>query len=156
MEPVPVTPTLAVMTAHSNNGHAIADVVVQGRLSTPARQVMRPGVVSLPEDASLRQVQRAMVSHNVHAVLVVAAATGQPLGWITSHGLLRWCERDTDLRLASDAIDEAVVIIEPSEPASQALSLLRRPCTTHLLVARAPGVVAEGVLADLDVIRLVA
>lgn len=132
------------------------ETVHRDPLATPARQVMRPGVVSLPEDASLRQVQRAMVSHGVHAVLVVAGMTGQPLGWITSHGLLAWCEGDTDLRVARDAIDEAVVFIEPSEPASRALSLLRRPATTHLLVARAPGLVAEGVLADLDVIRLVA
>ena len=39
---------------------------------------MRPGVVSVAEDPSLHQVQRAMVAHDVHAVLITAA--GGPAG----------------------------------------------------------------------------
>ena len=54
------------------------------------RDVMRSGVVAVPEDASLRQVRRAMRSHSVHAVLVVSSSHGQPLGWITARGLLAW------------------------------------------------------------------
>jgi CBS domain-containing protein len=37
---------------------------------------MRPGVVPLPEDASLLEARRAMQSHGAHAVLVVGRAHG--------------------------------------------------------------------------------
>jgi CBS domain-containing protein len=40
------------------------------------REAMRPGVVPLPEDASLLEARRPMQSHGVHAVLVVGRAHG--------------------------------------------------------------------------------
>ena len=45
---------------------------------TPVRAIMRPGVISIPEDASLRQAMRAMAAHAVHAVLIVGARDGTP------------------------------------------------------------------------------
>src|SRR6186997_584539 len=64
-------------------------------LQTPVRAFMRPGVVSLAEDASLHQVQRAMVAHGVHAVLITAASG--PVGWATATGLLPWLKKETAL-----------------------------------------------------------
>jgi CBS domain-containing protein len=75
---------------------------------------MRPGVVSVAEDASLHQVQRAMVAHDVHAVLITAA--GGPIGWVTATGLLPWLEKEPALSPAGSAISEKVVYIPPGPP----------------------------------------
>ena len=64
-------------------------------LRTPVRAFMRPGVVTVAEDASLLQVQRAMIAHAVHAVLIVG--TGGPVGWITAGGLLPWLGQEPAL-----------------------------------------------------------
>ena len=37
------------------------------RLATPVRDFMRPGVVTIPEHASLLQAKRAMVRHGIRA-----------------------------------------------------------------------------------------
>lgn len=49
---------------------------------------MRPGVVTVAEDASVLQARRALQAHGVHAVLVVERSHGRPLGFITARGLL--------------------------------------------------------------------
>src|ERR687897_504691 len=64
------------------------------RLTTRVRDLMRPGVITIAENAALMHAKRAMVRHGVHAVLVVGADTGHPLGWVLDHGLLRWLEQD--------------------------------------------------------------
>ena len=56
---------------------------------------MRPGVVTVAEDVSLLQVQRAMISHAVHAVLIVG--TRGPVGWITAGGLMPWLGQEPAL-----------------------------------------------------------
>ena len=40
---------------------AAADGLSDRRLQTPVRDFMRPGVIAVSEDASLRQAERAMV-----------------------------------------------------------------------------------------------
>ena len=60
------------------------------RLATSVRAFMRPGVISVPEHATLLEAKRAMVRHGVHAVLIVAASGGRPLGWVSDDGLLPW------------------------------------------------------------------
>ena len=76
-------------------------------LHTPVRAFMRPGVVTVAEDVSLLQVQRAMISHAVHAVLIVG--TGGPVGWITAGRLLPWLGQEPALYPASSALSEKAV-----------------------------------------------
>jgi len=80
----------------------------------------------------------------------------RPLGWVTSRGLLRWADRDIALCSARDAVTEAPVAIDPSATAREALALLERADASRLLVVRGDGVVPEGVVADVDLLRLVA
>ena len=68
--------------------HHRPDPITDDRLATPVRDIMRPGVIVLSDDASVVQAQRALLAHNVHAVLVVEDATGRPMGWVTTRGLL--------------------------------------------------------------------
>lgn len=124
------------------------------RLSTPVRAFMRPGVITIAEHASLLDAKRAMVRHDVHAVLVVAEADGRPLGWVSASGLLRWLERDMEAIQASHAITEPAHYIEPANTAHDAVEALGTPGVSHLLVSPVAGGTPHGVVAPLDLLEL--
>jgi CBS domain-containing protein len=130
------------------------DAVADRRLHTPVREFMRPGVITLSEDASLGQAERAMVRHGVHAILLSGRTDGQPVGWVTTRGVLRWLSHDLGLVPARQGVTEAAVYIEPGATAQEAIDALTEPGVTHLLVARAPRESPQGVVADIDVIAL--
>jgi CBS domain-containing protein len=133
---------------------AAADGFADRRLETPVRDFMRPGVITVSEDASLRQAERAMVRHGVHAILVLGRSSGRPLGWVTSRGMLQWIGHDLGLIPASQATTETPTFIEPGASAHDAVRALSGPGVSHLLVARVPGETPQGVVSDLDVIAL--
>jgi len=126
------------------------------QLDIQVREIMSPGVVTVPEDVALRHVFRAMARHRVHAVLIVGRGSGRPLGWVTARGLLAWVKLDTALAPACSAVTERPVTIDPSATAREAIGKLSVAGTTHLLVSRGDDVAAEGVLTELDVVSLVA
>jgi CBS domain-containing protein len=133
---------------------AIADGLSDRRLQTPVQDFMRPGVIAVSEDASLRQAERAMVRHGVHAILVLGRSNGRPLGWVTSRGMMKWLGHDLGLVPASQGVTETPTFIEPGATAHEAVGALSADGVSHLLVARVPGETPEGVVSDLDVIAL--
>jgi len=138
----------------SATGDAAADAIADRRLHTPVRDFMRPGVIAVSEDASLRQAERAILRHGVHAVLVLGRTSGRPVGWVTTRGVLQWLNHDLGLVPAGQGVTEAPTYIEPSATAAEAVAALSAPGVSHLLVARAPGETPQGVVADVDVISL--
>lgn len=148
-------PEAALASDARPGGLAYVGVVFEtrDRLDTPVRAFMRPGVISVADDASLHQVRGALVSHGVHAV-VVAAGSGRPLGWATARGLLEMTACDPDLTSARDAIVQAPVVISPADTAGDAAQLLTGSGASHLLVARRGDAAPEGVVTDLDVLRV--
>jgi CBS domain-containing protein len=123
-------------------------------LQTPVRAFMRPGVVTVAEDASLHQVQRAMVAHDVHAVLITAA--GGPIGWVTASGLIPWLSRQPALYPAGAAITEKVAYIPPGASARDALEMLAHGETSHLVVSPRTTTSPQGVVSEIDLVRLAA
>jgi CBS domain-containing protein len=121
-------------------------------LQTPVRAFMRPGVVTLAEDASLLQAQRAMVAHGVHAVLITAA--GGPLGWVTAGGLLPWLSKEPALYPAQAAITERVVSVPPGASARDALQALSDAGVSHLVVSPRTAASPQGVVSEIDLVRL--
>ena len=121
-------------------------------LEREVREVMTPGVVTIVEDASVRQARRAMHAHGTHAVLVAGRAQGRPLGWVTARGLLDWVHLDETMAYARDAITEAPTSIEPSASIHEAVIALSQPGVTHLLVQHAPGRLPEGVVSAIDLL----
>ena len=111
---------------------------------------MTPGCVVISEAASVADAAKAIAAHRVHAVLVVGAHNGTPLGWITHRGLLGWIGRDRGLARASDAITEQVRAIPAHESLRTALYALSLSGTTRLLVRSRPNQLPEGVLSDFD------
>jgi CBS domain-containing protein len=127
----------------------------QERLATPVSEIMRPGVITIADQASLLQAKRAMVRHGVHVVLVVGSESGLPLGWVSAGGLLAWLERDLGALPAAHAITEPPHFIEPGATARDALKLLEQPGVSHLLVRPAEGGATHGVVAPMDLVELV-
>ena len=121
-------------------------------LQTPVRAFMRPGVVTVAEDASLLQVQRAMVAHGVHAVLITAV--GGPLGWVTAGGLLPWLTKEPALYPAKSAISETVACITPGASAHDALQALSDAAVSHLVVSSGTAASPQGVVSEIDLVRL--
>jgi CBS domain-containing protein len=136
------------------SSEAAADGVSDRCLETPVRDFMRPGVIAVSEDASLRQTERAMVCHGVHAILVLGRSTGQPVGWVTSRGMMQWIGHDLGLVPASQGVTETPTFIEPGATAHEAVKALLGTGVSHLLVTRIPGETPQGVVSDLDVIAL--
>jgi CBS domain-containing protein len=138
--------------------HPTAQASVEGfadrRLEMPVREFMSPGAIVVSENASLRQAERAMVRHGVHAILVLGRTGGRPLGWVTARGLLGALVQDRALVPASNGVTEMPTYIDPSATASEALYALSEPGTTHLLVSRLPGEPPQGVVSDLDLVAL--
>ena len=118
------------------------------------RDVMTPGVVSVPGDASLRQVYGALSAHAVHAVLVVDRKTAAPLGWISAHGLLHWAVKKSHHQTAQQAICEPVHSLSPSATVDEAIQLLLQPGVSHVLVAHHGSATGEGVVSALDIAGL--
>jgi CBS domain-containing protein len=125
------------------------------RLDREVREIMRPGVISIPADASIRQAYGALAAHDVHAVLVVERKSGAPRGWVTAGGLLHWALRDSHNRTAAQAICEPIHTVSPSAPVREAAELLLEPGVSHVLVAHRGDSVPEGVVSETDVVRLV-
>jgi CBS domain-containing protein len=113
---------------------------------------MRPGVVAVPEDASVLEARRAMQSHGVHAVLVVERAHGAPLGLVTARGLLAWIDRDEAAGYAREAISQAPAWIQPSASVQEAAQVLLEPGLTHLLVRRRDEEMPEGIVTAKDLL----
>jgi|EndMetStandDraft_8_1072994.scaffolds.fasta_scaffold144043_2 CBS domain-containing protein len=113
-------------------------------------EFMTPGCVCITDDASVAQAADALTRHRVHAVLVLGAQNGTPLGWVTARGLLGWIGRDRELASARDAITEQVTAIHPCERVRVALYALSTSGTSRLLVRRRPNQLPEGVVTDFD------
>jgi|SRR5829696_4474911 len=133
-----------------------SDLFGHSRLDREVRDLMRPGVISLPGRASLRQVQRTLTSHSVHAVLIMDTQSGKPLGWVTARGLLDHASRDLDLVSAASVVSEPAVTISPSASVRTAIDALLASNATRLLVCARGADAPEGVVTDLDLVRLLA
>lgn len=60
----------------------IAEPLRDDLLEREVREFMTPGCVALSEDASVADAAEALARHRVHAVLVIGATNGTPLGWL--------------------------------------------------------------------------
>ena len=129
---------------------AVAEPLGDELLEREVSDFMTPGCVSISEDATVAQAAEALAAHRVHAVLVVGAANGTPLGWVTARGLLAWVGRDCSLASARDAITEQSTAIEPHASVRAALYALSMAGTPRLLVRRRPHHSPEGVITDFD------
>ena len=131
---------------HYSTATSLGDEILEREIG----DFMTPGCVCISDDATVEEAAQALTTHRVHAVLVLGAKNGTPLGWVTARGLLGWVSRDRNLASARDAITEQVTAIDPGECVRVALYALSTAGTTRLLVRRRPNQLPEGVITDFD------
>jgi CBS domain-containing protein len=127
----------------------------QERLATPVADIMRPGVITMAERASLLQTKRAMVRHGVHAILIVGEGDGRALGWVSADGLLAWLERDLSAVPASQGITEPARRVDLDTTARDALEAILDAGVTHLVVTAPDSELPQGVVGAMDLVDLV-
>lgn len=125
-------------------------------VSTRVCSIMRPGVVSVPGNASLTQVAQAMTAHGVHAVLVVEPRAQGPAGWATSRTVIARLLDATPFVPAIDAVTELPTPILPSASIADAIRALSPPGVTHLLVTTGPTAIPQGVVSETDLVHFAA
>ena len=142
------------LRAHSPEQHLVdagpdnstADAILERAVC----EFMTPGCTVISEAATVADAAQVIAEQRVHAVLVVGADNGTPLGWITARGLLGWLGRDCSLAPAHDAITEQVTAVDPQVRVRIALYALSTAGTTHLVVRLKPHKLPLGVLTDFD------
>lgn len=123
-------------------------------LEAPVTSVMHTESVRVPGSASLALAAQTMLVHRVHAVLV-CGVDDEPLGWVTTRGLLHNTPRNWDGATARDAICESVASVRPKQSVGEALDALMATNGSHVLVRSADGTV-RGVVSDFDLLDLMA
>jgi CBS domain-containing protein len=125
-------------------------------LDTPAGQIMHHGFVSLPANATLAEVARAMRDNKVHAVLITGT-DNTALGWVTSRGILHNHARDwTIATSAADSITEPAASVPATATLGDALTVFIATGASHILVSPAAGEAPVGVIADSDLVTFMA
>lgn len=124
-------------------------------LQTPVTEVMRRGVITLPSSATLADAASAMRAHGVHAVLI-EAADGERLGWVTSRGVLHNHARDwSAAATAVEAITDKAVSVRQSATLADAINAFIATGASHILVAET-GDKPLGVIAESDLVGFMA
>jgi CBS domain-containing protein len=123
--------------------------------SATVADVMRPGVMSCPPDASLLTVAETMATHHVHCVVVAGVTTDDAgtdhlvWGLVSDMDVVRAAEVGIEGRTASDAARTEIVTVEPATPLVDAAVLMARHATSHLVVVDQGK--AAGVISSLDI-----
>ena len=138
------------------------DLLIRGSDRTPTLEhatigdVMHPGVITCPPDATLTAVARLMATHHVHAVVVLGLErswAGERLKWglITDLDLVAAGLDPFDTRTAADITTGGLVLVEPQEPLKRAVELMAEHRMPHLLVVARDTGRPLGMLSTLDV-----
>jgi CBS domain-containing protein len=123
---MPSSTTIPPTAEASPGGHS------DRRLETPVREFMRPGVIAVSEDASLRQAERAMVRHGVHAILLLGRQNGRPLGWVTARGLLPWMTEEERSDTLAFLEQQGLAYVSVDSPRTRASNVMPRiAAATH-------------------------
>ncbi len=134
------------MSAHvADDGPALS--VLRRRVA----DVMSPGCITIPANATVATAAAAMEAHRVHAILVVDPQACTPIGWITARGLLRGTDEGRRQGVAEGVIDEQITAIDRDRPVKVARYALSLGGVTRLLVRAAGADAPEGVLTERDI-----
>jgi CBS domain-containing protein len=122
--------------------------------------VMHPGVISCPPEATLQTVARMMATYAVHAVLVHGhEKTADDDGWgvVSDWRLLQAAAAgDVHAITAGEVAASPVVGIATSEPVQDALQLMAQTGSSHVLAVERHSRRPIGVVSTLDVVRALA
>ncbi len=111
---------------------------------------MRPGILTCPADAALRDVAAIMATHRVHAVAITRENAGRPFGFVSDLEVVRAAAGSVEPLAVDVAVTEPIVL-SAHEPVHRAAQLMSEHGVTHVIVVDAAGGYPIGVLSSLDV-----
>lgn len=119
---------------------------------------MHPGVFMCHPDASLIEIARMMATHQIHCVVVAGESSGPDLVWgmISDRDLVTAGLQDGPQRTAATMVHGPVLSIEPGMALREAAELMCEHDVSHVLVAEPERRQPVGILATLDVARVLA
>jgi CBS domain-containing protein len=139
----------------------IADGSTPAGGSTPrfgdalVRDAVRSPPVTCPPDTPMDEVADLMAAHRIDAVVVSGLGGVEPWGVVTDRNLLAVAS-DATARLAGSCATGRLLTIAPDEPLEAAVRLMRSHRVSHLMVIDPDSGSPIGVLATLDIARVVA
>ena len=119
---------------------------------------MHSGVFMCQPEASLTQVARMMATHRIHCVVVAGESSGPDLVWgmISDLDLVRAGLQDGEERTAGMILHRRLPTVEPGMVLREAAELMCEHGISHVLVAEPDRRQPVGILAMLDVVRVLA
>lgn len=116
---------------------------------------MRPGLISCPPEASMREVAVIMTTNHVHAVVVRGVAGGGAWGVVTDRDLVAIAS-GAEAQNAGSCASEVLVTIAPDERLEVACELMRAHGVSHVMVVDPDRNQPLGVVSTLDIAGIVA
>ena len=117
--------------------------------------VMHAGHITVAARLPLAEAARTMAAGRVHAVLVLDDQ-GAPLGWVTTRGMLHNLPRDWAGATVGDAISEKLASVSPAATVRETLEAFLATGASHVLVRSPDDGSVLGVIADSDLLVLLA
>jgi CBS domain-containing protein len=114
---------------------------------------MRPGLISCSPETELRDVARMMVTHHVHAIIVLDHEGDEetPWGVVSDLDVLGTAHPGGSDLVAGEAGATPAVIVAPDDSLARAAQLMRENETSHLIVVDETMGQPVGVLSTLDI-----
>jgi CBS domain-containing protein len=124
-------------------------------------EAMHAGIITVPAEATLRQVAGVLSRERVHAVVVDTDrdddTAGAFWGVLTSLDLVAAAVvGDLEKQSASASAATAVVTVAPGDSLTRAAQLMAENAVTHLVVVDPDSGRPQGILSTIDVARVLA
>jgi CBS domain-containing protein len=119
---------------------------------------MRLGVISCPQEASLREVARILATYRIHCVVVDQRDAGgeRPWGVVTDLDVALAAGPGAGERTAGQVARTELVTITPEESLERAARLMGEREVSHLVVIQPHSGQPVGVLSALDLTGVIA
>jgi CBS domain-containing protein len=135
--------------------------VVQPFETLKVADVMHPGVVSCPADASLQAVAALMSMHAIHSVFVFDSKLRQDeadafLGIVSDLDLVAAAGAGLETRTAGESAVTPILTVTTNEALERAADLMVENSLSHLCVVEPFTRRPVGVLSTIDIARVIA
>jgi len=126
------------------------------------RDLMHPGLLTCRSTNRLGEVASLLCQHHVHALVVVDAADGRPIGLVADTDLLvgEWLATDSERQAtiaamtAGEIMSKPFLTIEAEANVAEAIAQMRTEHVAHLIVI--DGDQPAGVISISDVVAAIA
>lgn len=124
------------------------------------RDVMTRSVITVPMDASVREVIKTLANEDITGV-VVTDPHGGIMGIISEMDIVKAFNEDLDKLTADDIMADNVKTIKPESTVKEAAGLMKKEKVHRIVIAHEKGHIGVpshpiGILSATDIVRLIA